>query len=1015
MALARTRYERARWGGRRDTAEKSVHSMSSSSLQAFYLNTLQLEADAIEFAAGGYGSIFKGTVATGFQIPERLERGRYLPYGQKTDEAPDFSKPSERVPVAVKKIREPENDDEVLEMTREGINMRVVQGARNVVTVYGVAYSKELECVCLVMELVQGPQLDAFLKAHHPPVPDAAWWKTKLELFMELVIGLSVCHQNGVYHGDLKGSNVLVVDESRVPKLIDFGFSFRKRDIAYLKETIGGSPFWVSPELCDQDEQKVLQEVMRNPYPSDFYSLGMTLVEMFLDGEVPEQLSAGFIEEKIYGGFPVSLEVPPGMEAFEPVFTKLFQVVEGCCMSDRDERISLQQCLAEVQAAYDELCNIGCSFNEDFLRDPSKLASTEAYTAVLPAFKAKFPGVPDAVFLQPADNMVVDTKVNTLVDLFCDMDYGEGVESIVRWRWSIVKIKLDEEVPRLCRRCVQAGSPKALKVLCSRWREISKQDEWLLHEACEADSAEVLQVLLQDFKMDYNTWHRRWPLKPLHKLSYQGKTEMMKIVLDRAKLSGRRDYVNDEIAGRTPLYYAVAGDKIDAVFFLLEQGANSLGQEDELTSSDFLDNLLGAAAESVSLNVIAVLSEVSSSLRTTGTAVGLEGKAAQLFRNHYSSRLAYLKIEGDRLLELKKHLEESSRRGLDAFSFGCSREGNAEVFETIVSIKETPRDLWRHLIGYGSREMVAYALDKLGYLATLDLIHLASKQGNLEVMDFLTVLMDRRKRVGEAEKTLKEMLGGFRETEEQVLENKQQLQEDDLQLGQGKEEQTKFDGSSSSEEKVAKDDLQVPEDEKSGLQVMEELEEDEVESSSELVTDGGELPELKFRRMFDYEYWDVLNEWTTCRNMNTEWILGEFHRISPDSWTETSQKLLLIAAQLGDETMVEKLLGKKVSPDFEEEDGVSPLYQSVLWEHEEIAQMLLRAGANASDSCMDAALDVGNGSLARLLIKFGFDTGRKNGSNQTYMDLIKVMDAKKEEFRERYEMPFFAAMHGEFP
>ncbi|EFJ25814.1 hypothetical protein SELMODRAFT_98943, partial [Selaginella moellendorffii] len=104
-----------------------------------------------------------------------------------------------------------------------------------------------MQSVCIVMELVQGPDLNSFLRSGKPSSCSWSWWKRKLEIFMELVIGLSVCHQRGIYHGDLKGKNVLV-DEFMVPKLIDFGFSFRKKDVDYLR-SLGGSPFWISPEL----------------------------------------------------------------------------------------------------------------------------------------------------------------------------------------------------------------------------------------------------------------------------------------------------------------------------------------------------------------------------------------------------------------------------------------------------------------------------------------------------------------------------------------------------------------------------------------------------------------------------------------------------------------------------------------------------------------------------------------------------------------------------------------------
>ncbi|EFJ12928.1 hypothetical protein SELMODRAFT_49513, partial [Selaginella moellendorffii] len=104
--------------------------------------------------------------------------------------------------------------------------------------------------VCIVMELVEGPHgdLSRFLKSRGPGLEELpSWWKTKLEIFMEVVVGVKTCHRNGVYHGDLKGRNVLL-DSFCTPKLVDFGFSFRVRDVDYLN-SLGGSLFWISPEV----------------------------------------------------------------------------------------------------------------------------------------------------------------------------------------------------------------------------------------------------------------------------------------------------------------------------------------------------------------------------------------------------------------------------------------------------------------------------------------------------------------------------------------------------------------------------------------------------------------------------------------------------------------------------------------------------------------------------------------------------------------------------------------------
>jgi serine/threonine protein kinase len=75
-------------------------------------------------------------------------------------------------------------------------------------------------------------------------------------------------HRRGVFHGDLKPSNIMVTKEGQV-KLIDFGTAWLK---GQEKNRIQGTPQYMAPETVSE---KVVDE------RSDIYNFGATMYRMF--------------------------------------------------------------------------------------------------------------------------------------------------------------------------------------------------------------------------------------------------------------------------------------------------------------------------------------------------------------------------------------------------------------------------------------------------------------------------------------------------------------------------------------------------------------------------------------------------------------------------------------------------------------------------------------------------------------------------------------------------------------
>lgn len=122
----------------------------------------------------------------------------------------------------------------------------------------------------LVMELLTGNTLkqELLLQPEKRLLPDKIAW-----IIESLVKALTVVHQAGIYHLDLKPDNVILTNDGRVV-LVDFGAArqgFRKDG------TQGYTPEYAAPEVVAG--QDVGPE-------SDIFELGMMLYEMFI-GERP--------------------------------------------------------------------------------------------------------------------------------------------------------------------------------------------------------------------------------------------------------------------------------------------------------------------------------------------------------------------------------------------------------------------------------------------------------------------------------------------------------------------------------------------------------------------------------------------------------------------------------------------------------------------------------------------------------------------------------------------------------
>lgn len=156
-----------------------------------------------------------------------------------------------------------------------------------------------------------------------------------LDIGAQLAGGLAYVHQQGILHGDLKPSNILIAFGG-CPKLLDFNLAQSRQEVAH---RFGGTIPYMAPE---QLRAVVLGASQADRYDAraDLYSLGLVLYESLagrlpfgaevLDDE-PLQQARSLLERQQRGPEPLTA-------ANFDVDGALARVVQACLAFDPDER-----------------------------------------------------------------------------------------------------------------------------------------------------------------------------------------------------------------------------------------------------------------------------------------------------------------------------------------------------------------------------------------------------------------------------------------------------------------------------------------------------------------------------------------------------------------------------------------------------------------------------------------------------------------------------------------------------
>ncbi|MEZ0094332.1 protein kinase [Streptacidiphilus sp. EB129] len=224
--------------------------------------------------------------------------------------------------VAIKVLKEElaQDPDVVMRFLRErSVLLRLVHP--NIVRIRDLVVEGEL--LALVMDLVDGPDLHRYLRAHGPLSPVAGSL-----LMAQIADALAASHADGVVHRDLKPANVLLATvrtedggERMHPLLTDFGIA-RLADSPGLTRTheFVGTPAYIAPESAEGRPQS---EAV------DIYGAGIMLYELStgrppFHGDGPLQILQAHLSQEP--------ERPRNLP--EP----LWSVIEACLRKDPSQR-----------------------------------------------------------------------------------------------------------------------------------------------------------------------------------------------------------------------------------------------------------------------------------------------------------------------------------------------------------------------------------------------------------------------------------------------------------------------------------------------------------------------------------------------------------------------------------------------------------------------------------------------------------------------------------------------------